>query len=211
MTELRKKVVMKKVASTPVPFLSKKGETAGETRARAILSPAVSAATIAFDWTPASWREGFDIADAVTTMINGSDRVNRGDLSEIVSSLSNQAVALNSMFTTLAQRARANMLEHPEAFERYMKLALKTQNQARMTLETLANVKNPPVVYAKQANISNGPQQINNTLNAHGAKTENPQSKILEHTHEQRLDTGTESITGCCNRAVETVAEVHRT
>ena len=38
-----------------------------------------------------------------------------------------------------------------------MKLALKAQNQCRMTLETLAAIKNPPVIYARQANFANGP------------------------------------------------------
>jgi hypothetical protein len=34
----------------------------------------------------------------------------------------------------------------------------------RMTLESLATIKNPPVVYARQANIAHGPQQVNNQL-----------------------------------------------
>src|SRR5690606_26950893 len=45
---------------------------------------------------------------------------------------------------------------------RYMRLALKAQSQCRTTLETLAAIKNPPVVFAKQANIAHGPQQVNN-------------------------------------------------
>ena len=40
-----------------------------------------------------------------------------------------------------------------------MRMALKAQNQCRMTLETLATIKNPPVVFAKQANTAQGPQQ----------------------------------------------------
>jgi hypothetical protein len=56
------------------------------------------------------------------------------------------------------------MGEHFDAFERYLRLALKAQNQCRATLETLAAIKNPPVVFTKQANINhgNGNQQINN-------------------------------------------------
>jgi hypothetical protein len=46
--------------------------------------------------------------------------------------------------------------------EIYLRLALKAQNQCRMTLETLATIKNPPAVFAKQANIAHGPQQVNN-------------------------------------------------
>jgi hypothetical protein len=33
-----------------------------------------------------------------------------------------------------------------------------------MTLETLATIKNPPVVFARQANIAQGPQQVNNQM-----------------------------------------------
>jgi len=48
------------------------------------------------------------------------------------------------------------MGQYPEAFERYMTLSLKAQGQALATLETLAAIKCPPVVFARQANINNG-------------------------------------------------------
>jgi len=42
-------------------------------------------------------------------------------------------------------------------------MALKAQNQCRMTLKTLATIKNPHVEFARQANINNaGQQQVNN-------------------------------------------------
>jgi hypothetical protein len=44
-----------------------------------------------------------------------------------------------------------------------MRLALKAQGQCRATLETLAVLKNPPTVFAKQANIAAGAQQVTNT------------------------------------------------
>jgi len=44
-----------------------------------------------------------------------------------------------------------------------MRLALRAQSQCRATLETLAVIKNPTTVaYVRQANIANGPQQVNN-------------------------------------------------
>jgi hypothetical protein len=43
-----------------------------------------------------------------------------------------------------------------------MRMALKAQAQCRATLETLATIKNPSVVFARQANIAQGPQQANN-------------------------------------------------
>jgi hypothetical protein len=46
--------------------------------------------------------------------------------------------------------------------EAFMRMALRAQAQCRTTLETLANIKNAPVVFARQANVTTGPQQINN-------------------------------------------------
>ncbi len=55
-----------------------------------------------------------------------------------------------------------NAGEYLDATDRYMRLALKAQAQCRATLETLAKIKNPPTLFAQQANIAHGPQQVNN-------------------------------------------------
>jgi len=74
-------------------------------------------------------------------------------------------------------------------------MALKAQNQGRMTLETLATIKNPPVVFARQANINNGgQQQVNNGAQpmdsrAPAANSEHEQTELLETGDGQRLDT----------------------
>ena len=61
----------------------------------------------------------------------------------------------------LARRATAQ--EYLKTWEAYLRMAMKAQNQCRMTLETLAMIKNPPTVFAKQANINHGgQQQVNN-------------------------------------------------
>lgn len=85
------------------------------------------------------------------------------DLKEAESMLVAQASALNAVFCELARRAACNMGEYLGATETYMRLALKAQAQCRSTLETLSAIKNPPVVFARQANINNGgQQQVNN-------------------------------------------------
>ena len=77
--------------------------------------------------------------------------------------LFNQAQALQSIFVNLScQAARQEYRSNQELF---LRLALKAQNQCRTTLETLAALKHPPVVFAKQANIAQGHQQVNNTVN----------------------------------------------
>lgn len=76
--------------------------------------------------------------------------------------LNAQVNALNAIFAELSRRAALNMGEYPAATERYLRLAFKAQSHCRATVETLAAIKNPPTVFAKQANIANGPQQVNN-------------------------------------------------
>ena len=68
-----------------------------------------------------------------------------------------------------------------------MKLALKAQSQARATLETLSNIKNPPVVYARQANISHGHHQVNNELRTRENKIQ--QNELLKDSNEA-VDSG---------------------
>ena len=43
-----------------------------------------------------------------------------------------------------------------------MRLALKAQSQCRTTIETLTILKNPTTIFARQANIAQGSQQVNN-------------------------------------------------
>ena len=78
-----------------------------------------------------------------------------------------------------------------------MRLALKAQSQCRTTLDTLASIKNPPVVFARQANIAQGPQQVNNGMMPAGEpragprETESAPDKLLEAKPHERLDTRT--------------------
>lgn len=65
-------------------------------------------------------------------------------------------------------------------------MALRAPTQSRMTLETLATIKNPPI-FAKQANIAGGHQQINNGSRAGDLET--GQTKVLEVGNGERLDT----------------------
>lgn len=103
------------------------------------------------------------LADCVTVLRDNAEAVKRGDMGAAEARLSMHATALDSIFTAMAARAAANVGHYPETAERYLRIALKAQNQCRMTLETLAAIKNPPVVYARQANINNGgQQQVNN-------------------------------------------------
>lgn len=90
-----------------------------------------------------------------------TEAINNGDMAQVEAMLMSQATALQTLFARLTEKGMAQ--EYLPQFETHMKLALRAQNQCRATLETLADIKNPPVVYARQANIANGPQQVNNS------------------------------------------------
>lgn len=113
--------------------------------------------------------------DCLTVLREKGDAVNRGDMRAHEAMLSAQGVALNAIFGEFARRAALNMGEHLGAMDTYARLAMKAQSQCRSTIETLAAMKNPPVVFARQANIANGPQQVNNgscATNAHAGEKE---------------------------------------
>jgi hypothetical protein len=74
-----------------------------------------------------------------------------------------------------------------DQMETCLKLALRAQNQTRTTWEAVSRLQNP-AVYMRQTNIAHN-QQINN-------KPDNPQNKLLEQQHGERLDFGTASAAG---------------
>lgn len=104
------------------------------------------------------------------------------------------------------------MGEYIQAAETYMRLALKAQAQCRATLETFANIKNPPVVYARQANIANGPQQVNNGVGtSHASNQSSPPNELLEAEHGKRLEPGTAGATIGGDPALEAVGAIDGT
>lgn len=165
------------------------------------------------------------LTDCVTALAATAKGLNSGDLSAAVTMLSSQAVALNAMFGELARRSALNMNEYLDVSERYMRLALKAQGQCRATLETLAAIKNPPVVFARQANINNGgQQQVNNgAMPAHdteaaqgsrahtGETTSEPNELLEDQTHGgTQLDTRATAAAGRTNQGLEPVGAFDR-
>jgi hypothetical protein len=99
-----------------------------------------------------------------------------------------------------------------------MRLALKAQSQSRATVETLAAIKNPPVVFARQANIAHGPQQVNNglasnstTASAHPGESASAPTELLEdRTHgSPKMDTRAAPATGRANSGMEPVGAIN--
>lgn len=133
--------------------------------------------------------------------------------------LTAQAVSLNMMFVELGRRAALNLSEYPKAAETYMRLALKAQSQCRTTLESLAEIRNPrPVAFVKQANIANGPQQVNNGETVYQAEYEGPraeaengQTKLLEeNANVTRLDARAAGKAGRGDTPLEALGAIDR-
>lgn len=138
--------------------------------------------------------------------------VQSGSLAIAENTLVAQANTLDAIFNELARRAAMNMGEYLGATETYLRLALKAQSQCRATLETLATIKNPPVIYARQANVTTGPQQVNNGIvtSACAREDESRLNKQSAGAHELLQDTGASSAAVDSDPALATVGEVHR-
>lgn len=158
---------------------------------------------------------GADWHEAATKIRERAECVHDGDMRGVESTLVAQAAALNNVFTDLARRAAVNIGQGNflNAADTYMKLALRAQNQCRMTLETLATIRNPPVVFAKQANIAHGPQQVNNgdAVPVARAETQKPQPEQSRLTHDQgqSLDFGASAHAIGSDTALATVGEIN--
>lgn len=147
--------------------------------AQVAASPYLGAASTVIRFSQADMGE-VSLTDLVRVLKEQSAAINGGDLRNAEAMLSSQAVALNTVFAEMARRAALSAGKYLEVTDTYMKLALRAQSQCRATLEALATIKNPPVVYAKQANIAHGHQQVNNSAAVvHAGENEKPPTKLL--------------------------------
>lgn len=183
----------------------KAGETGQQRIAEVSLMPELQAMSILINLDSTN----FEVGCLLEALQKQSEAINSGDMSRAESMLICQSHTLDSLFTYLTNKALTQ--NHMPNYEGFMRLALKAQNQCRMTLETLGKIKNPPVVYAKQANITNGPQQINNGIpDTHTAENQNQQNELLTVNHGETLDSSRTGETIGGNQAMATVEKQHR-
>jgi hypothetical protein len=177
------------------------------------LDPRVSGAAVVELYSKGTFGPS-EIQELYVALSDRARDVRENKLGSVDAMLTSQAAALNAIFVELARRSHANLGEYINAAERYMRLALKAQSQCRATLETLAAIKNPPIVYARQANIAAGHQQVNNgdPMIAREKKTGNSPNELLEGPSEsfERLDCGTPSQAGRGNPEMGPVEAVDR-
>ena len=119
--------------------------------AKVALSPSVHAGAVVEQYGNALFgKDNMDMHCLEQAVREATEAIHRGDMKAVEAMLYGQAVALQTMFTNLARRADCQQ-GRLDNIETLLKLAFKAQNQCRMTLETLSNVKNPPVVYARHS------------------------------------------------------------
>jgi hypothetical protein len=189
-----------------------KGDTDSQVMAALSTRSALTATTYkAF----AGGGEALEVTDLMGELRKAGEEVSGGDMSRVEKMLVHQALTLDTIFNNMAQRSHRQ--ESFKGIEVLMRLALKAQAQARSTAEALALLKNP-MPYIRQANITNGPQQVNNgnasasghtgistPSGTHAGNFQSEQTKLLEADHGQRLDIGAAQAASRVNQAVGTL------
>ena len=183
-------------------------ETQAQALARTVTSPECLSASVL---TICQNIEHTQVNEMIDQLKAQSAAIHNDDLSRAESMLIAQAHTLDGLFAKLASHALTS--NELGKLERYMKLALKAQSQARATLQTLGDIKAPKqIAFVKQANIGNQ-VQVNNTTTAHARtrKKQKEPNELLEAQHDERLNTRAASSTSRTHQEVETVGEKHRT
>jgi hypothetical protein len=188
-----------------------------------VLSPTIQSAAGVHAWSKFIGEP--DLGDLILDLRQQVKKVQGGDMEMVEAMLYGQAMTLQTIFTNLARKAVAQ--EYLKQLQVNLTLALKAQAQCRVTLEALAEIKNPrQVAFVKQANISGGPQQVNNATQqidgavaaktgdaragAHAGQIAGEQNELLEGPHGNALDVRTPSTAGRADPNLEAVAAGHR-
>lgn len=191
---------------------------------RTIVAPSIRAVNVIAASTPQPFKDELDFTDMMAVLHEQAKAVHSGDLSHAETMLINQAVALEGVFSSLIGKAMKQ--EYMQNIESFMRMALRAQNQCRTTLETLATIKQGPVVFARQANIAHGHQQVNNGTDqspeaqsnppqagggrAGASKNQNESNELLE-AKQNGLDTGAQGTTSGADPEMATVGKIDRT
>jgi hypothetical protein len=187
-------------------------ESRGRGFARCMFRPAVISAQTIHEVMKEQYGSGPDFTHSGLSEELSAQcaEVSRGNLERPEAVLMTQSETLNTLFNHLTQLAHKNMNRF-EVSERLFRLAFKAQSQSRATIETLALVKNPPsATFVKQANLANGPQQVNN--NSRTREIEIMRNELLEQaTDGKRLESRTSSGAGRRDSEMAPVGKINGT
>ena len=213
MTDTRRKAAV-------LPIKLEEGKTQEEMLAKCATDGIAGNAFLTMMYSTGAGLSQGDELGALCGQLQASiERTKSGSIGQAEELLTAQATSLNAIYVECARRAAVNIGHHPDAVEKYLRLALKAQSQCRTPLESLAEIKNPrAVAFVKQANIANGHQQVNNGTPPGermptGTREETAITPI-ELLEDQggnitRLDAGAPGKAVRSNPALETVGAVH--
>jgi plasmid stability protein len=188
----------------PLQIRAMDHQTALEATTEFLLRPSLLAAKVIDSDKKQISKDHIDLQYAQGMLERSIEKVKSGNLEDVEAILFSQAQALNVMFTTLM--LRANRQEYLPQTEALMTLAFKAQNQSRSTLQALVGLKQPTnTTFVKQANISQGHQQVNNLLE----KNLNQENELLRMKN-AKLDRRAATKTKRDNSAVEALDKVNR-
>ncbi len=228
MTE-KKQIAKKPPAATPAPTPAKAdsnlyrikaeewGFTRGDTDSQVLAALTTRSALTATTYKAfAGAGDELEVGDLMRELRKAGEEVACGDMSRVEKMLAHQALTLDAIFNNMA--LRSSKQDTFKGIEVLMRLALKAQAQARSTAEALALLKNPQP-YIRQANMTTGPQQVNNAyvgapsnsgMQAGAGNIQHEQNKLLEANDGNYLDTRAQGAAIRVDPHMATVGEVHR-
>lgn len=182
------------------------GEASERALARTVTSPECLSASVL---TICQNIQHTQINEMIKELKHQTAAVQSNDLSRAESMLIAQAHTLDGLFARLTTNALTST--DMDKLERYMKLALKAQNQARATLQTLVELKTPKqVAFVKQANIGSQVQVNNAGSPSHARTNKKAPNELLEVEHGERLDTRATGTASGVDSAMAPVGAKHR-
>lgn len=187
-----------------------------DSRKKLVAGVAISAhfmnATIIESFTK-SVLDDVPLFDIVESLKENIIEVQAGSMASMEAMLVAQAQSLQTMFVSLGRKA-LNQSSFPQ-YTAIMNLALKSQSQSRATIQALTELKYPrQATFVKQANISNGHQQVNNGIGTDDAprveEITNQSNELLIENNNAALDSGRKTTTSGTNKAMATMGTQYR-
>lgn len=186
--------------------------TEGEKNAHMALMSSVSGAAVIHAYQGNVIGKDIDMTFLANQLADTFIEIKNGDLLDLEAMLGSQAMALQTIFTSLAREASSQ--KDYRGLECVLRLALKAQTQSRVTISALVDLKFPrQATFVTQANIAHGPQQVNNgvAVEQRHEEKQNSTNKLSGGTRELRKDTRAPCTSISGNPTMAAVEKIHRT
>jgi hypothetical protein len=149
-----------------------------------------------------------DVPGLMAAIRGYAHAITAGDTARSEAMLISQATALQSLFVRLVERGFAQ--DSLPQYETHMRLAFKAQSQCRATLQALTELKQGPLIFAQQANVSGGgPIQVNSGI-ARACETETSPNQLSGIQNELPTNRGTAAGAIARYPSMEALAAIDR-